>query len=37
MIWTFVLLLMIAIEAPSWLFVPWAIIVGIKIFVALVG
>lgn len=35
MIWIFVLLLMIAIEAPTWLFFPWAIIVGIKLFVAL--
>ena len=36
MIWFFVLLLMVAIEAPGWLFLPWAIIVCIKIFCALV-
>jgi len=36
MIWIFVLLLMLAIEAPSWLFFPWVIIVGIKILKALV-
>lgn len=35
MIWIFVLLLMIAIEAPSWLFFPWAIIVVIKLLVTL--
>ena len=31
MIWIFVLLLMVSIEAPGWLYWAWLILVGFKI------
>lgn len=34
MIWFFVLILMLAIEAPGWLFLPWAIGFAIDLLVA---